>query len=154
MAVSVLGIALVSLLGLHARNIRLTAQTQDMTTAAMLASRLVAVTKAGTMPREGVEEGRFIASERESVGGDEVYGGEGSEDFVWRREVGPPEFPMPSEVEPRLIRVSVRREGETRPAAELSFLMADKRKLIQVMAAAAAYRKSQTSNGSNGSGEK
>jgi prepilin-type N-terminal cleavage/methylation domain-containing protein len=139
-AVSVLGIALVSLLGLHARNIRLAAETQDMTMAAMLASRVVAITKAGSLPREGVEKGRFTSNERESARGDEIYGGEGSEDFLWHREVGPPDIPLPPEAEPRVITVSVTRSGEKVPAAQLTFLMANKAKIIRALAAGAALR--------------
>ena len=41
-AVTILGVAVVSLAGLHARNIRLMNRSQDMNVAAMLASRLTA----------------------------------------------------------------------------------------------------------------
>lgn len=58
-AVAILGVALVSLLGLHARNLRLIAQTQDLTTAAMLASARVAHLKADGFPELGTTEGNF-----------------------------------------------------------------------------------------------
>jgi|GEM_PF-1716018 len=62
-AVAILGVAMVSLLGLQARNLRLIAQTQDLTTAAMLASEKVALLKAGGFPELGVTEGLFDQGE-------------------------------------------------------------------------------------------
>jgi prepilin-type N-terminal cleavage/methylation domain-containing protein len=120
-AVTILGIALVSLLGLHARNIRLTAETQELTMATMLASRIVATTRAGAIPPEGTVEGTFSANEQASVNFDEIYGGEGSEDYVWVRDVRrAPNPPAPPGL--FLIRVSVSPRDATH-GAELNFAM-------------------------------
>ena len=54
-AVAILGVALVSLLGLHARNLRLFSESQDVTIAGLLASRLAAETQAGAFPPIGTE---------------------------------------------------------------------------------------------------
>jgi prepilin-type N-terminal cleavage/methylation domain-containing protein len=137
-AVSVLGIALVSLLGLHARNITLTAETQDMTMAAMLASRIVAVTKAGRVPEEGLVEGKFTAQERDSFRFDEMYGGEGSERFVWTREVVNAASLLPGLF---LVRVAVG-PPDAAPSVELRFAMADKARILRSFKAAARARSS------------
>ena len=90
-AVTILGVALVSMLGLHARNVRLAADTQDLTVAGMLASRVAAETQAREAPPTvGVENGRFSddASRLNFVGTD-IYGGDLAGRFAWRREVEP-----------------------------------------------------------------
>lgn len=86
-AVSVLAVALVSLLGLHARNLRLAAEAEDMTVAGLLASSLAAEIRAGPLPEEGLIEGRF--GNNDTVGGDlnEKYGGSLGARFLWRRRV-------------------------------------------------------------------
>ncbi len=58
-AVAVLGLALVSLLGLHVRNIDLIARDQRVTEATMLARGLMAEIDAGTFPELGLIEGDF-----------------------------------------------------------------------------------------------
>lgn len=137
-AVTVLGIALVSLLGLHARNIRLTSHTQDMTTATMLASRLVAVTKAGEIPTEGVTEGTFTSKELGSLRHDEVYGGEDSDRFVWKREVADLVL-MPGMPPLRLVTIAVG-EADADPVAELRFTMAEKAKIRRALEALGRFR--------------
>ncbi|TFH21627.1 MAG: prepilin-type N-terminal cleavage/methylation domain-containing protein [Myxococcales bacterium] len=90
-AVTILGVALVSMLGLHARNLRLAAEAQDLTVAAMLASRVAAEIQAHEAPPVvGIESGRFSdeASRLSFVGAD-VYGGDLAGRFAWRREVDP-----------------------------------------------------------------
>jgi prepilin-type N-terminal cleavage/methylation domain-containing protein len=86
-AVAVLGVALVTLLGLHARNIRLAARTDDLTRAGLLASQLVAITRAALPPSVGRTSGRFTENERAALDVNTVFGGPGSERFVWEREV-------------------------------------------------------------------
>jgi prepilin-type N-terminal cleavage/methylation domain-containing protein len=86
-AVAVLGVALTSLLGLQARNVRLTAEAQQLTVAGMLASRLVADVQAGDFPAAGSEEGKFVADENDvSSSFNHVFGGTLAEGMVWRRE--------------------------------------------------------------------
>jgi len=129
-SVTILGIALVSLLGLHARDLHLTAETQEMTTAAMLAQRLVALTKAGEIPAEGTVEGTFTSRERESLRADEIYGGEGSERFVWKRAVEP----IPGLPGLWAINISVG-EPDAVAAAELHFAVGNKARLAAILAA-------------------
>ncbi len=83
-AVSILGVAMVSLLGLHARNLRLIAQTQDLTTAAMLASERVARLKADGFPELGVTEGRF---DQDEGGQDDNQDFPPSLRFRWKTDV-------------------------------------------------------------------
>jgi len=88
-AVTILAVALVTVLGLHARNIRLTARAQDLTMAGMLASCLAAVTSGSAFPPLGVTRGDFDPdSSAGSDLGEECRGPDG-ERFVWRREVKP-----------------------------------------------------------------
>ena len=88
-AVTILAVALVSMLGLHARNIRLSAEVQDMTVAGMLAARLAAEIQASdTPPDVGVATGGFSDDpSRLRFVGAEVYGGDLAARFTWRREV-------------------------------------------------------------------
>ena len=58
-AVAVLGLALVSLLALHVRNIDLIARDQRVTEATMLARGLMAEVDAGPFPDLGVTDGDF-----------------------------------------------------------------------------------------------
>ena len=87
-AVAILAVALVTVLGLHARNVRLTSQSQDITIAGLLASRLAAFSR--MEPAEfGSISGTFNADD--SIIADVVmeYGGPLAERFVWKREVLP-----------------------------------------------------------------
>lgn len=87
-AVAILGVALVSLLGLHARNVRLFAEAQDMTVAGLLASRLAAETQAGGFPQIGSESGNFVAlAEEPSSAFGERPGGNLATGLFWRRDV-------------------------------------------------------------------
>ena len=90
-AVTILGVALVSMLGLHARNLQLAAEAQDLTVAAMLASRLAAEFRAREAPPGvGIETGRFSDDDsRLSFVGADIYGGDLAGRFAWRREVDP-----------------------------------------------------------------
>ncbi len=75
-AVAVLGLALVSLLGLHVRNIDLIARDQRITEATLLARGLMAEVDAAPFPDLGVTEGDF-----------EVDYPERYPDLRWEREV-------------------------------------------------------------------
>ncbi len=117
-ATALLGIAIVSLLGLHARNIRLSAETLDLTRAGLLASHLITMTRVDEYPELGIEHGRF-SSDKDLFGTSDLrYGGAGSEDFVWTREV------MPTAIETlRRVRVSVSRSGDPQVLATMAVVM-------------------------------
>jgi len=117
-AVAVLGTAMVTLLGLQARSIRLAADTRDLTIAGMLATSLAAHAKSGPYPESGVLEGSFTADERAASDLDEEYGGELSERFRWRRTV---EWLGFKNV--RLVRIDVLPQGVERPLATVEFLV-------------------------------
>jgi prepilin-type N-terminal cleavage/methylation domain-containing protein len=87
-AVAILGVALVSLLALHARNLRLFAESQDVTVAGLLASRLAAETQSGAFPTVGTESGTFVAFDEDpSLAFGERTGGNLATRFSWRRDV-------------------------------------------------------------------
>lgn len=117
-AVAILGVALTALLALHAGNVRLTAESQDITIATMLASRLAAVAKAEAFPAVGSENGSFsdddvvIQSEF-----DEEYGGPLSRDFLWQRDIESTGLDNL-----RLVRISVGRDLD-QPLASFEFLV-------------------------------
>jgi general secretion pathway protein I len=118
-AVAVLAVAVVTLLGLQARNLRLAAETRDLTVAGLLASSLAAEAKTGTFPATGATEGTFTADERSDVRTEQVYGGATAAGrFAWRRSVESLGFKNV-----RLVRVDVFRSGETRALATLEFLV-------------------------------
>ena len=86
-AVAILGIALTSLLGLQARNVRLTAEAQQLTIAGMLASRLMTDAQAGRFPELGIEEGKFVGEENDvSSSFNEIFGGVLGDGMYWRKE--------------------------------------------------------------------
>ena len=87
-AVAILGVALTSLVGLHARNVRMAAEAQQLTIAGLLASSLIAETRAGPFPPVGSEEGRFVGDPNDvSTGFNERFGGRLGDGFVWTRQV-------------------------------------------------------------------
>ncbi len=115
---ALLGVAIVSLLGLHARNIRLTAEAQDMTVAGMLASQLVATARTGDFPELGTTDGRFTG-DADALGSPDLrYGGSDSERYLWKREVLATALPRL-----RQVRVSVSLAGDDRPLATLSVVV-------------------------------
>ncbi len=116
-AVSLLGVALVSLLGLHARDLRLAARSQDLTLAGLLAARVVADTRARSAPEVGVTQGSFATSRDQPPSTSTPYGGPQAARVVWRREVEPTGL-----VKLRRVRISVGREQQ-QPLAQLEFLL-------------------------------
>ena len=89
-AVAILGVALVSLVGLHARNIRLLAESQQTTLAALLASRLAAEAQSEIFPTIGIQSGGFVALDQEpSEAMGERLGGALARGLSWKREVEP-----------------------------------------------------------------
>jgi general secretion pathway protein I len=92
-AVAVLGLALVSLLGLHVRNIDLIARDQRVTEATLLARALMTEVEAGPFPDLGAESGDF-----------EVDYPDRYPDLRWEREVGTTPVPNVREVRVRVFR--------------------------------------------------
>jgi prepilin-type N-terminal cleavage/methylation domain-containing protein len=119
-AVAVLGVALVTLLGLQARNVRLAAESRDLTLAALLASSLAAKTKAGPFPESGEIDGSFTADPAAASDFDQEFGGEAAADrFTWRRTVEWLGFKNL-----RLVRIDVGlAEQDARPLATVEFLV-------------------------------
>ena len=118
-AVAVLGVAVVTLLGLQARNMKLAADTRDLTVAGLLATSLAAKTKSGPFPESGTIDGKFTAEDEMASDLDQQFGGvEGAERFVWRRTV---EWIGFKNV--RLVHVGVSLTGEERPLATMDFLV-------------------------------
>lgn len=92
-AVAVLGLALVSLLSLHVRNIDLIGRDQRITEATLLARALMSEVESGPFPDLGVESGDF-----------EVDYPERYPDLRWEREVTPTPVPNVREVRVRVFR--------------------------------------------------
>lgn len=87
-SVAILGVAMVSLLGLHARNLRLFAEAQDMTVAGLLASRLATETQAMAFPSLGTEVGAFVDfADDPSTSFGERTGGNAARGLSWRRTI-------------------------------------------------------------------
>ncbi|HYB97969.1 MAG TPA: prepilin-type N-terminal cleavage/methylation domain-containing protein [Candidatus Limnocylindrales bacterium] len=113
-AVTILGVAIVSLLGLHARDVRLISEAQDITVAGALASDILAAARVDPDLEEGILEGSFVGDPRRADGKQLIYGGPDAERFVWVRQVLPTALPTL-----RQVRVIVRPAGEGRTVAEL-----------------------------------
>ena len=92
-AVAVLGFALVSLLGLHVRNIDLIDRDQRVTEATLLARGLMAEVEAERFPDLGLSEGDF-----------ELDYPDRYPDLRWEREVTPGPVPLIREVRVRVFR--------------------------------------------------
>jgi general secretion pathway protein I len=120
-ATAILGVAVVTLLGLHARNLSLAADAENLTIAGTLAGDVLALARLDPALEEGSVSGGFVARREEADGKSRVYGGPRSEDFQWTRQVMPTALPTL-----RQIRVSVSRQDETRVLAELWAAMAYK----------------------------
>jgi general secretion pathway protein I len=92
-AVAVLGLALVSLLALHVRNIDLIARDQRVTEATLLARDIMTDVEAGPYPDLGLTEGDFEDDYPDRYPG-----------VRWEREVTPTEIPSVREVRVRVFR--------------------------------------------------
>ena len=113
-ATSILGVAVVTLLGLHARNLRLASDAENLTIAGTLAGDVLAMARLDPALEEGSVAGRFVASRADADGKTRIYGGAASEEFSWTREVMPTALPTL-----RQIRVAVSRNDDDRVLAEL-----------------------------------
>jgi general secretion pathway protein I len=92
-AVAVLGMALVSLLALHVRNIDLIARDQRVTEATLLARDIMTDVEAGPFPDLGLTEGDFEEEYPDRFPG-----------LRWEREVTPAPVPGVREVRVRVFR--------------------------------------------------
>jgi prepilin-type N-terminal cleavage/methylation domain-containing protein len=118
-AVAVLGVAVVTLLGLQARNVRLAAETRDLTIAGLLASSLAAEAMSGPFPEEGSAAGTFSADDSATGDLQQEYGGATAAGrFAWRRTV---EWLGFKNV--RLVRIDVTLVDDDRPLATMEFLV-------------------------------
>ena len=118
-AVAVLGVAVVTLLGLQARNVRLAAETRDLTIAGLLASSLAAEAMCGPFPESGSTEGTFTADDGAASDLQQEYGGATAAGrFEWRRSV---EWLGFKNV--RLVHIDVHRADDDRPLATMDLLV-------------------------------
>ena len=118
-ATALLGLAVVTLLGLHARNLALAADIERTTRATLLASRVLAETRAAPYPDLGITDGEFTDDIDDHDGERRFYGGPDSGQWRWRREVSDPELRIGSI---RYVTVEVRGVDDDRnapPAATL-----------------------------------
>ncbi len=116
-AVAVLAVALVSLLGLHARSVRLAAATRDLTIATTLAAQLAAALQTTPPPEVGSTEGTFSLEREEPASRDRPYGGPQASGFAWKQTVEPTGL-----ANLRRVRIAVGRQGDP-PLAVLEFLV-------------------------------
>lgn len=113
-ATAILGVAVVTLLGLHARNLDLAAEAGNLTIAGTLAGDVLAAVRLDPDLTEGSARGRFVARRNDADGRTSIYGGPLSTDFAWSREVLPTALPTL-----RQVRVRVGLDGDERVLAEL-----------------------------------
>jgi prepilin-type N-terminal cleavage/methylation domain-containing protein len=113
-ATAILGVAVVTLLGLHARNLGLASDAANLTIAGTLAGDVLAIARLDPALEEGATSGRFVTRREDADGRTRIYGGPASAPFSWTREVMPTAIPTL-----RQIRVAVSRDDETRVLAEL-----------------------------------
>ncbi|HXC52655.1 MAG TPA: prepilin-type N-terminal cleavage/methylation domain-containing protein [Candidatus Limnocylindrales bacterium] len=113
-ATAILGVAVVTLLGLHGRNLSLSAEAETLTVAGTLAGDVLAVARLEPVIEVGATHGTFAARRSDADGHHVLYGGALSPDFVWTRDVMPTALPTLLQ-----IRVRIHLAGEDRTLAEL-----------------------------------
>jgi prepilin-type N-terminal cleavage/methylation domain-containing protein len=113
-ATAILGVAVVTLLGLHARNLSLASEAETVTVAATLAGDAMTAALLDPALELGSENGRFATTRRDADGRRVLYGGARSAEFRWSREVLATALPTL-----RQVRIQVFREGDDRAVAEL-----------------------------------
>lgn len=116
-AVTILGVALVSLLGLHARNINLISRSQDLTVAGMLASGRVARLRAGPLPDIGQTSGDFSQDMAPDSTTPVTIGTDFGDRFAWTQIVEATAVPGL-----HVVRVIVHAKDDETPIVELAFL--------------------------------
>jgi len=113
-ATAILGVAVVTLLGLHARSLGLVGEAENLTIAGTLAADVLSLARIDPALEEGLVRGRFVARKRDADDKTAVYGGALCERFVWSREVLPTALPTL-----RQVRVRVGLGGDDHVLAEL-----------------------------------
>lgn len=113
-AVTILGVAVVSLLGLQARNIRLISDTQDLSIAGAMASQLIAAARIDPLIAEGISHGTFSDDPSDVDNQNVYYAATAARRFAWSREVLPTALPTLLQV-----RVEVHVQGADEATAEL-----------------------------------
>lgn len=113
-ATAILGVAVVTLLGLHGRNLSLSSDAETLTVAGTLAGDVLAIARIAPVLEIGSTEGTFAARRTDADGERVLYGGLLSGPFVWSRDVTPTALPTLLQV-----RVRVRRSGDERVLAEI-----------------------------------
>lgn len=113
-ATAILGVAVVTLLGLHARNLNLVSEAEQLTVAGTLAGDVLSLARLEPLLEEGTLRGRFVVRRGDADGKTSVYGGPESNAFEWSREVLPTALPSLKQLHVRVTRI-----GETRPLAEM-----------------------------------
>jgi len=113
-ATAILGVAITTLLGLHARNLSLIAEAEELTIAGTLAGDVLSLARLDPILEEGAVRGNFAVRAGDADGKTTVYGGPRSEIFAWSREVLPTALPTLRQVHVRVTRV-----GDSRAIAEL-----------------------------------
>jgi hypothetical protein len=107
-------VAVVTLLGLHARNLSLTADAEVTTVASTLASDCMVANLLGPSLEQGKTTGLFSTTRLDADGEHVIYGGTSSEGYSWASEVMPTALPTLLQV-----RVQIFRDGQERPVGEL-----------------------------------
>lgn len=113
-ATAILGVAVVTLLGLHARNLDLAAEAETLTIAGALATDVLATARLDPVLDEGAVRGTFAVRRGDADGRLVLYGGARSDRYWWSREVLPTALPTLKQV-----RVRVALTGQDRVLAEL-----------------------------------
>ena len=113
-ATAILGVTVVTLLGLHGRNLSLVSEAETLTVAGALASNVLAAARLDPELEVGATRGTFAAKRGDANGESVLYGGALSPDFVWSREVLPTALPSLLQ-----IRARVTLAGDSRPLAEI-----------------------------------
>ncbi|MFQ5351673.1 MAG: prepilin-type N-terminal cleavage/methylation domain-containing protein [Candidatus Binatia bacterium] len=117
-AVTVLAVAMMSLLGLHGRNLRLLADAHDLAAAESVANSVAAWTQGGPYPNLGATEGTFDQQFKIDSAFDEPGYVDPSHRFRWKREVAATVF-----ADLRQVTVAVGLAGTDEDLLEYNFLV-------------------------------
>jgi len=112
-ATAILGVAVVTLMGLHARNLALASEAETITVATTLAGDVLAAARLEPDISIGETRGNFVARRGDADGITMIYGGGLSPSFVWKREVT--DTALPSLLQ---VRVTVGYPGDDHVIAE------------------------------------
>lgn len=113
-ATAILGVAVVTLLGLQARNLALVSEAENLTIAGALATNALAAARLSPSLEDGAASGRFVSKLQSADGEHSLYGGANADGFVWKRDVTPTALPTL-----RQVRIRVLLTGSDHVLAEL-----------------------------------